>query len=70
MIVDGEIVATEEYRRSPSARWYTQKESRALLEEAGFEEVRQHAKFTNDTATKEDLTWTATARRAVALKNA
>ena len=70
VIVDGEIVATEEYSRSPSARWYTQKESRTLLEEAGFEEVRQHAQFTNDTATKEDLTWTATARRPVALKNA
>ncbi len=63
VIVDGEIVATEEYSRSPSARWYTQKESRALLKEAGFGDVRQYAKFTSEAATNEDLTWTAVARR-------
>ena len=61
VIVDDEVVATEEYSRLPSARWYTQKESLALLEEAGFEDVRQYAKFTNATATNEELTWTATA---------
>ena len=40
VIVDGEIIETEEFSRSPSARWYTQEQSRALLEAVGFADVR------------------------------
>ena len=63
VIVDGEVVETEEHSRSPSARWYTQEQSRALFEAAGFAGVRLYSAFSQDAATADDRIWTATAAR-------
>ena len=63
VIVDGEITETEEFSRSPSARWYTQEQSRALLEAAGFADVRLCSDFSRDAGTADDRVWTATALR-------
>ena len=40
IVVDGEIVASETYVRSPALTWYPPAEALALLEEAGFVNVR------------------------------
>ena len=64
VIVDGEVVETEQHSRSPSARWYTQEQSRALFEEAGFADVRLYSEFSRDAATADDRIWTATATAA------
>ena len=64
VLVDGEVVETEEFSRSPSARWYTQEQSLALVEAAGFEDVRLYSGFSQDTASADDRIWTATATAA------
>ena len=64
VLVDGEVVETEEFSRSPSARWYTQEQSLALVEAAGFADVRLYSGFSQDTASADDRIWTATATAA------
>ena len=61
VLVDGEVVEMEAHSRSPSARWYTQEQSRALYEEAGFADVRLCSDFSQDAASVDDRIWTATA---------
>ncbi len=63
IMVDGEIVETEEHSRSPSARWYTQEQSRALYEEAGLVDVLLYSGFSKDAASAGDRMWAAVGRR-------
>ncbi len=50
VIAGGEIVQTEEHRRSPAARWYTQAQASALYAAAGFVDVRMTSGFTHEPA--------------------
>ena len=63
IIVGGEIVETEKHSRSPSARWYTQEQSRALFEEEGFVDVFLYSEHWKETASADDRIWKAVARR-------
>ncbi|MEX0683743.1 MAG: class I SAM-dependent methyltransferase [Dehalococcoidia bacterium] len=57
-IVGGEVVATEEHHRSPAVRWYSQAQSLALYERAGFGDVHAVSAFTFEPATAGDSVWT------------
>jgi hypothetical protein len=59
VLVDGAVVETEEFSRSPATRWYTQEPSRALYQEAGFADVRLTAGCSQGVAPADDKTWTA-----------
>lgn len=63
LVVDGAVVETEEHSRSPAGRWYTQEQSRALYEAAGFDDVRLYREFTNEAASEGDRVWTAVGQR-------
>jgi ubiquinone/menaquinone biosynthesis C-methylase UbiE len=58
VIVDGEIVETEHFSRSPATRWYSQEQSKALFEEAGFVDLKLHEAFTGEPAAKDARVWT------------
>jgi len=58
VIVDDEIVATEEHRRSPAVRWYTQAQSLAIYDRAGFAAIHAVSEFTFDPAGPSDSIWT------------
>lgn len=58
VIVADQIVATEEHHRSPAVRWYTQEQSLALYEKAGFADVHAVSNFTWDPAMSGDSIWT------------
>lgn len=58
VLVGGKVVATEEHRRSPAVRWYTQAQSLALYERAGFAGVHAVSGFTFDAAMPGDGIWT------------
>jgi hypothetical protein len=51
---DGQLIQSEEHRRSPATRWYTQSQVKALYKEAGFERVRLLKGFTTEPVTSED----------------
>jgi SAM-dependent methyltransferase len=56
--VDGELVATEEHRRSPEGRWYTQAQAVELLTGAGLVDVQLFSGFTHDPVEPDDrLFW-------------
>ena len=63
VIVRGEIVQTEEHRRSPATRWYTQDQARALFLTAGFEDVRVLEGFTKEPAGADARIFTLIGRR-------
>lgn len=54
LLRDGEVVFTEDHKRSPATRWYTQEEAIALYKEAGFNEVKLYKNFTWEPATADD----------------
>ncbi len=58
VIVDDKIVAREEHRRSPAVRWYTQAQSLAIYERAGFAAIHAASDFTFDPAKPRDSIWT------------
>jgi ubiquinone/menaquinone biosynthesis C-methylase UbiE len=62
-LVDGQVVAEEHHRRSPATRSYTQAQARALVEGAGFQEVRVLHEFTFDPAQPGDQLYVVLARR-------
>ena len=62
VLVGDEIVETEEHQRSPAVRWYTQAQSRALYERAGFVDVRA-TNFTFDPTTPDDRLWVVFAKK-------
>lgn len=54
VIRDGQLIASEQHRRSPATRWYTREQARVLYEEAGFENVHMTGDFTFNPATEQD----------------
>jgi hypothetical protein len=54
VVKDGEVVYTEEYKRSPATRWYSQEETVALYEEAGLADIRLTSGFTFEPAKPDD----------------
>jgi hypothetical protein len=47
---DGEVLASEEHRRSPEGRWYTQPQAIELLTGAGLVDVELFADFSHEPA--------------------
>lgn len=54
LLRDNEIVYTEEHKRSPATRWYSQEEAVALYRDAGFDEISVYKDFTWEPASPED----------------
>ncbi len=52
--VNGVIVASEEHRRSPATRSYTQEQALTLYREAGFSNLQLYREFTQEPASGED----------------
>jgi SAM-dependent methyltransferase len=51
VVVNGNIVATESYGRSPAVRWYSQSQIESVVERAGLKRVRITRGFTDEAAT-------------------
>jgi ubiquinone/menaquinone biosynthesis C-methylase UbiE len=62
-IVNGQVVAEEQHRRSPATRSYTQVQARGLFERAGFSGVRLYHEFTFEPAQPKDGLFTVVAHR-------
>jgi hypothetical protein len=60
---DGEIVASEQLRRSPEGRWYTQDQAVALLRSAGLVDVELFSGFTTEPARPSDRLFCALGTR-------
>jgi hypothetical protein len=58
VIVGGRVIKTEEHRRTPAVRWYTQPQSLALFARAGFADVRALSGFTFEPGSEGDPVWT------------
>jgi SAM-dependent methyltransferase len=71
VVRDGEVIATELHERSPATRWYTQEQSVALYQQAGFTDIQVVSGFSLDRkpATEEDMLWCVLARRSSELTN-
>jgi hypothetical protein len=54
LLRDGEVVYTENHKRSPATRWYSQEEAVALYQEAGFQDIKLYKDFTWEPATPDD----------------
>lgn len=54
LVLDGEIITSETYSRSPAVRWYSQEKIATLFAEGGFADVRLTSGFTEDGATESD----------------
>jgi SAM-dependent methyltransferase len=65
VLVGGDVVQTEQHRRSPAGRWYTQEQSLDLYREAGFGELRLLHEFTTKVASANDRIWSIVGRRSV-----
>jgi ubiquinone/menaquinone biosynthesis C-methylase UbiE len=61
LVLDGRVVKSESHAQSPATRWYTQTQAIALLEAAGFTNVRLTAGFTYEPAKPEDSLFCAIA---------
>jgi SAM-dependent methyltransferase len=51
---DGVVVRTEEHRRSPATRWYTQEQAIQLYRDAGFTKLTLCKGFSDEAASAED----------------
>ncbi|MEO8285559.1 MAG: class I SAM-dependent methyltransferase [Chloroflexota bacterium] len=54
VILNGEVIAAEDYTRSPATRWYTRQQAAALYKEAGFTDIRMTSNFTQEPAVESD----------------
>jgi hypothetical protein len=63
LVRHGQVVAAEAHAQAPATRWYTQAQARALLEAAGFADVRLTSGFTPAPATPADTLFCAVATR-------
>jgi len=54
IIEQGQVVASEEHRQSPSTRSYTQEQAMALYQEAGFKDIQVFSEFTFDPVKRTD----------------
>jgi ubiquinone/menaquinone biosynthesis C-methylase UbiE len=57
--LNGQVIASEEHRRSPATRWYTQAQVVELYKEAGFDHVYLLHDFTREPASPSDTLFTA-----------
>jgi ubiquinone/menaquinone biosynthesis C-methylase UbiE len=55
IIMDGQVVESEEHKQSPATRSYTQEQATNLYEEAGFNNIQIYSGFTFDPVKSEDL---------------
>jgi hypothetical protein len=62
-IVNGQVIAEEQHRRSPATRSYTQAQARELFERAGFSNVQLYHEFTFELVQPEDSVFTVVAQR-------
>jgi ubiquinone/menaquinone biosynthesis C-methylase UbiE len=53
--INGQVIATEEHRRSPATRSYTQAQVIDLYQAAGFDTVRLLREFTREPASAQDV---------------
>lgn len=60
---DGALIATEEHRRSPATRWYSQSQVRELYAEAGFVGVQLFREWSDEPASATDSLFTVVATR-------
>jgi SAM-dependent methyltransferase len=58
LVVAGEVIATEEHRRSPAGRWYDREQSIATYTSAGFADVYAVREFTFEPASADERIWT------------
>ena len=63
LIVDGEVLQTEQHQHSPAERWYTQQQSLDCYHEAAFVNLRVYHEFTAEPATPGDRIWTIAGQR-------
>lgn len=54
LVKDGEVVASEKYRRSPATRGYTLSQIMKMMQTAGFREVRAVSEFSEEPASAYD----------------
>ncbi len=64
VLVDGKVVETEHFSRSPATRWYTQEQSRALFKAAGFIDLKLYEAFTSEPASLDARVWTIAGTKA------
>jgi SAM-dependent methyltransferase len=62
-IVNGQVIAEEQHRRSPATRSYMQAQARELFERARFSNVQLYPEFTFEPAQPEDSVFTVVAQR-------
>lgn len=62
--LNGTVVASDRYVRSPKTRWYTHAEAEALYREAGFVDVALYAAFTFEAAPSEIPLFAVIGRKA------
>lgn len=58
LVADEEVISTEDHQRTPAARWYTQQQSIAVYESAGFTDIHAVREFTFEPASADDRIWT------------
>jgi SAM-dependent methyltransferase len=63
VVLEGRVVARENFERSPATRSYTVEQAKTLLEESGFAQVRAVAGFTDRPASSDDDLFCIFARR-------
>jgi len=54
VVLNSEVVASEEHQRSPAGRWYSQEQATQLYRDAGFGDIRLLSGFTQNPASAED----------------
>lgn len=64
VVVDGNVVATENHGRSPAVRWYSQHQIAMVLERAGLSNVRLTSGFTDAPAAQSDTMFCAFGTRS------
>jgi len=52
--LNGKVIASERYSRSPATRWYTQEQAIDLYKEGGFTNIRLTREFTHEPAKESD----------------
>jgi len=52
--LNGQVIASEYYSRSPATRWYTQQQAIDLYKEAGFTNIHLTREFTHEPARESD----------------
>jgi SAM-dependent methyltransferase len=64
ILLNGEIIASEDYVRSPATRWYTQQQAIDLYKEASFGNIRLTKEFTHEPASESDTVFCVLGEKA------